>query len=59
MWLVKFYCDVIARNCLQLINTLIDIFLVKFVPFSWNKDEGRPTMDKSKLNSAVDESSAD
>ena len=31
--LVKFYCDIIARSCLQFINTLIDTSLVNFVPF--------------------------
>ena len=33
MCLVKFYCDITARSCLQLINTLIEFFLVNFVPF--------------------------
>ena len=33
--------------------------LVNLVPFQQNKEEGRPTMDKRKLDSAVDESLAD
>ena len=33
--------------------------LVNLVPFQRNKEEGRPTMDKRKLDSAVNESLAD
>ena len=55
--LVKLYCDVITRSCLQLINTSINTFLVNFV---WNKEEeGRPVMVKRKLDGALDGSSAD
>ena len=56
--LVKLYCDVITRSCLQLINTSINTFLVNL---AWNKEEeeGRPVMVKRKLDGAVDESSAD
>ena len=31
--LVKFYCEVITRSCLQLINARSTPFLVNFVPF--------------------------
>ena len=31
--LVKFYCDVITRSCLQLINTSIDTFFSKLCAF--------------------------
>ena len=37
--LVKFYCDVISKSCLQLISTLIDTFFSKFRAFYWNKEE--------------------
>ena len=33
MWVIKFYCDVITRSRLQLINTSIDTSLVNFAPF--------------------------
>ena len=35
--LVKFYCDVITRNRLQLINTLIDTLFSKLHAFSMEK----------------------
>ena len=56
--LVKFYCDLIARSRLQLINTLISAFFSKLG--AWNKEEeGRPVMVKRKLDSVVDKSSGD
>ena len=55
--LVKFYCDVITRSCLQLINTLIDAFFSKLDAFL--VDQKRPMMVKWKLDDAVNESSAD
>ena len=32
---------------------------VSFVPFSWNKEEGRPRLNKRKLNDTVDKYLAD
>ena len=43
--------DVIARNYLQLINTLIDILMSKF---HTKKGEGKPMTDKRKLDGAVE-----
>ena len=51
--LVKFYCDVITRNCLQLMNTSIDTFFSKLCAFL---AERRLMMVKRKLDVAVDES---
>ena len=58
--LVKFYCDIIIRSHLQLINTLSTPSLVNFVPFWQNKEEeeGTPVMVKRKLDGAVDKSLA-
>ena len=62
--LVKFYCDVITRCHLQLINTSINTsintFFSKFRTFlAEQRRRGRPVMVKRKLDGAVDESSAD
>ena len=52
--LVKFYCEVIAKSHLQLINTLIDTFFSKLHAFLVEQRRKRKTND-----GAVDESSAD
>ena len=49
--LVKFYCDVIARSHLQLINTLFDTFFSKIRAFL--AEQRRPMMVKRKLDGAV------
>ena len=56
--LVKFYCDVITRSHLQLINSLINTFFSKLYAFLQNKEEGRPVMVKRKLDGQVYKSSA-
>ena len=56
MCLAEFYCGVIARSHLQLINTLIDNFFSKLHTFL---EEGRTVMDKRKLDGTVDEFSAE
>ena len=57
---VKFYCNVIARSRLQLINTSIDTFFSKLDAFLVEqKEQGRPKMVKRKLDGTVDKSSAD
>ena len=57
---VKFYCDVIARSHLQLINTSIDTFFSKLDAFlADQKEQAGPKMVKRKVDGAVDESSAD
>ena len=58
--LVKFYCDVITRSRLQLINTSIETSFSEFHAFLVEREEeGRAMMIKRKLEGAVDESSAD
>ena len=54
--LVKFYCDVITRTRLQLINTFIDTFFIKFCAFLM--EQGKPMMIR-KLDGAVHEFSPD
>ena len=56
---VKFYCDVITRSRLQLINTSIDTFFNKLCAFFIANKEGRPMMVKRNLDGAVKESSMD
>ena len=58
--LVKFYCGIITRSRLQLINTLIDTFYNELRIFLTEKEEqGRPIMAKRKLHGVVEESSED
>ena len=61
MVLVKFYCDVITRSRLQLINTSIDTFfkISYFRAFLVEQRRRRKAKVKRKLDSAVDESSMD
>ena len=53
----KFYCDLITRSHLQLIDTSIDTFFSKFRNFL--AEQRRPMIVKRKLDGAVDESSVD
>ena len=47
--------DATTRSRLQLINTLIDVFLNKLHAFLTEKEEeGRPMMDKRKLDGTMD-----
>ena len=57
--LIKFYCDVITRSHLQLINTSIDTFFSKLGVVLVEEEQLRPMMVKRKLDGSVDESSAD
>ena len=60
--LVKFYCDVITRSRLQLINTSINTFFSKLCAFLAEQRRRRkamPVMVKRKLDGAVKGSSAD
>ena len=56
--LVKFYCYVITRSHLQLINTLINTFFSKLRAFLVEQ-EGRPMIVERKLHGTVDKSSVD
>ena len=58
--LAKFFLDIITTSSFQLINTLIDTFFSKLNAFlTEQKREGRPMMDKKKLDGTMDESSAE
>ena len=61
MWfLANFYCDVITRSHLQLINTLINAFFSTLHAFlAEQRKEGKLMMVKKKLGGAVNEFSAD
>ena len=56
---MKFYCDVITRSGLQLINTLIDTLFCKLCTFLTQQRRRRKANDgcKRKLVGTVDESS--
>ena len=56
--LVKFYCDVITRSHLQLINTSINTFFSKLRAFLAKQRRRRKAV-KRKLDGTVDESSVD
>ena len=43
--LVKFYCNIITRSCLQLIDTLIDTFFIKLHAFLMQQRRTRKAND--------------
>ena len=57
--LVKFYCDVIARSRVQLINTSNSTFFNKLYAFLLEQRRTNIMMVKRKLDGAVDESAVD